>query len=92
LAIAASLACGYLGMKEALEPDPPMTGSAYDSKGHALPNNYWVGLDNMKNSQPIRNVLGDDFVSLYVSLKEYEYDDFDRKITPWEREHLLLSV
>ncbi len=30
LAIAASLACGYLGMVEGLKPSEPITGSAYD--------------------------------------------------------------
>jgi len=30
LAIAASLACGYLGMVEALKPSEPIAGSAYD--------------------------------------------------------------
>ena len=30
IAIAASLACGYLGMTEGLQPTEPITGSAHD--------------------------------------------------------------
>jgi predicted esterase YcpF (UPF0227 family) len=36
LVIAASLACGYLGIRERLQPSAPLTGSAYEQP-HQLP-------------------------------------------------------
>jgi len=40
----------------------------------------------------VRKTLGDEFVTLYCSLKEGEYREFQSIITPWEREILLLNV
>ena len=37
LAIATTLACGYLGMVDELKPSKEMVGNAYESKIHALP-------------------------------------------------------
>jgi len=37
-------------------------------------------------------VLGADFVKVYTSVKRNEYKEFLQVISPWEREHLLLSV
>ena len=37
-------------------------------------------------------MLGDEFVSLYCALKEFEYREFQSIITPWEREILLFNV
>ncbi len=44
LCIAASLACGYLGMMEKLKPSAPIEGSAY-SYAHSLP----INLDDAMN-------------------------------------------
>ena len=44
LAIAASLACGYLGMTEGLEPRAPVEGSAY-RLAHTLPRTLHAALD-----------------------------------------------
>jgi len=93
LAIAASLACGYLGMKEGLEPDAPLDGrSAYESPALELPTSYWDALEAMQKCEPMREILGKEFVTLYTNIKGYEFEQFDMIITPWEREHLLLSV
>jgi glutamine synthetase len=40
----------------------------------------------------LRNVLGDRFSHVYLALKRSEFEEFMRVISPWEREHLLLSV
>jgi len=37
-------------------------------------------------------VLGADFVTVYSEIKEVEYAEFMKVISPWEREHLLLHV
>jgi glutamine synthetase len=93
LAIAASLACGYLGMKEGVEPDEPLDSrSAYDSTGPELTTSHWDALETMQKCEPMREILGNEFVTLYTNIKAYEFEKFDMIITPWEREHLLLSV
>jgi glutamine synthetase len=91
LAMAATLAAGYLGIQEKLTPTEPLEGSAYDLD-ISLPRSLLTSLNHMKESKPIRKILGDEFVELYVAVKELEYETFSQVITPWEREHLLLNV
>jgi glutamine synthetase len=91
LAIAATLACGYLGMEEGLKANDPVEGSAYDNAFSLHPHIY-ASIDAMKTSDAIRRTLGDEFVTLYCAIKENEYREFQSVITPWERDVLLFNV
>jgi glutamine synthetase len=91
IAIAASLACGYLGIKKALEPRPAVVGNAYRSD-HQLPRGLLEALTEFEDSADLHEVLGKRFSHVYLSLKRSEFEEFMRVISPWEREHLLLSV
>lgn len=91
LAIATSLACGYIGMKEGLKPDAALTSSAYEAPIQ-LSRHWYESLQKLTECQPLREVLGATFVDVYVAVKEVEFDNFLNVISPWEREHLLLKV
>jgi glutamine synthetase len=91
LVIAASLACGYMGMVEDLEPTEPTEGSAYGDD-HSLHRHINAAIDAMRGSQVMRNTLGESFVDLYVALKDDEYKEFEEIITPYEREILMFNV
>jgi len=91
LAIAASLACGYLGMKEALKPTEPVSGSAYDMP-FGLPRNLEEAVRLLRDCRQLIEILGERFVLAYTAVKECEYDTFLQVISSWEREHLLLNV
>ncbi len=91
LAFAASLACGYLGLKEMVAPRAEWVGDAYIG-GDDFPFNLGDALDLMRDSQPLHEVLGADFLAVYESVKRNEYKEFLQVISPWEREHLLLNV
>lgn len=91
LALAASLACGYLGMKNALEPREAVVGNAYRND-HQLPRGLLEALIAFEECEELRNVLGTRFSHVYLALKRSEFEEFMRVISPWEREHLLLSV
>ncbi len=91
LGIAASLACGYLGLVEAENPRPEYLGDAYMSQDE-LPYNLGDALDLMVESEAMRGVLGDEFTAVYEAVKRNEYKEFLQVISPWEREHLLLNV
>ncbi|MBF0278266.1 MAG: glutamine synthetase [SAR324 cluster bacterium] len=91
LAIALTLACGYLGMEENLEPTPPFEGNAYDLP-FGLPRTLHESLRQLKNNQVLQDVLGEQFVRIYIAVKEKEYQTYYRVISPWEREFLLLNV
>ena len=91
LAIAASLACGYLGMVEGLKPTEPISGSAHDLP-FALPRTLAEALKLLRECKPLVEVFGDRFVRAYTAVKENEYETFSQVISSWEREHLLLNV
>jgi glutamine synthetase len=91
LAIAASLACGYLGMLGGLKPSEPIRGSAYEMP-YELPRNIEEGLRMLRECQPLIDVLGERFVRAYTAVKEGEVSTFLQVISSWEREYLLLNV
>ncbi len=91
LAIAGSLACGYLGMKNGLEPREPVTGNAYRNQ-HQLPRGLLESLIEFEDSAQLHEILGKRFCHVYMQLKRSEFEEFMRVISPWEREHLLLTV
>lgn len=59
LAIAVSLACGYLGIQEELEPRPPMDASAY-VQGHCLPSYLGRALNALEACDALKSLLGED--------------------------------
>ena len=91
LALAGTLACGYLGMIENLIPNDPIEGSAYDLP-YSFHHFLFEAIKAFDSSAAMRKVLGDKFVTLYCSVKEHECREFQEIVTPWEREVLLLNV
>ena len=91
LALAVTLACGYLGMIDALEPTAIVEGSAYKMPVE-LPQGLPEALSLLRNEARLREVLGDRFIDVYSAIKELEHQEFMTVISPWEREHLLLHV
>ncbi|QFU02329.1 Gamma-glutamylputrescine synthetase PuuA [Halomonas sp. THAF5a] len=91
LVMAASLACGYLGMQERLEPRPPVVGSAWPG-GSKLPDDIGPALDLLHDCPPLADLLGERFVNSYLAVKRAEHRAYFQVISSWEREHLLLRV
>ena len=92
LAIAASLACGYLGMVEELEPSDPIEGDAHDSDTMRLPIHFLEALDAMRQCEPIREIFGEGLIKTFIDIKESEHTDFLSVLSPWETDHLTQTV
>jgi len=91
VALAATLACGYLGIKNRIEPAAECKGDAYLGD-YALPRSLGEALELLREEKDLAEVLGEGFVTVYTEVKEIEYAEFMKVISPWEREHLLLHV
>lgn len=91
LAIAASLACGYIGMVEEIEPTDPIRGSAY-RLAQTLPQQMPEALRKLQLSGPLKEILGEAFIDVVLAVKQTEHEAYQRVISSWEREHLLLNV
>ncbi|NDV12548.1 glutamine synthetase family protein [Crenobacter caeni] len=91
IAMAATLACGYLGIKEGLKPRDPCQIDAY-TLPYQFPHSTEESLQRLSRCEAIAEVLGKQFVKMYVGVKEKEFSEYFRVISPWERKFLLLHV
>jgi glutamine synthetase len=91
LAFAATLASGYLGMKQGLAPTQPHQGTANDDEVEVA-RTLEEGLRGLRNSPEVVDIFGDLFLRAYAAVKLDEFEEFNRVISSWEREHLLLQV
>ena len=66
LALAGTLACGYLGMKEGIKPRDAVEGSAYDLP-FSLHRHMFVAIEAMHQSKAMRSTLGDEFVTISIA-------------------------
>lgn len=91
LALAASLACGYLGLMKRLSPGEPTAGIA-KTEEFDLPVGLLEAVDLFEDTPELTEVLGRPFVTTFAAVKRAEFATFMRVISPWEREFLLLNV
>ncbi|MFX0540644.1 glutamine synthetase family protein [Roseovarius sp. S4756] len=91
LGIAASLACGLLGLEEQQMPEPECKTDSYQSESD-IPQVLGDALDLFEDAPKLHEMLGPEFARVYAIVKRAEYEEFLQVISPWEREHLLLNV
>lgn len=91
LALAASLACGYLGIVNKVLPDEPVT-SAANLNEVSLPRSLLDAVSLFESEPEFERVFGRGFVATYAAIKRAEFETFMEVISPWEREFLLLNV
>ena len=91
LTIAATLAAGYLGMTQGLEPSPPVEG---DETGEfeTLPLDLRTALEQFEASEEAHAMFGETFVKGFTEVVRAEYDAYQRVVSSWERKFLLLAV
>jgi glutamine synthetase len=91
LALAASLACGYLGLVEGAAPSEPVQGVARSDE-FDLPVGLLEAVGLFEETEELGEVFGRGFVTTFAAVKRAEFATFMRVISPWEREFLLLNV
>ncbi|MBW8637472.1 glutamine synthetase family protein [Hoeflea sp. WL0058] len=92
LALAASLACGYLGMMQELEPGNPTSHTANEGTTVDLPRGLLEAVALLESEPAFAEVLGAEFIGNYAGVKRGEFETFMRVISPWERQYLLLNA
>jgi glutamine synthetase len=91
LAMAATLACGLLGLEEARDPEPVVTINAH-ALGVSLPAHLQDALVDLAACDPLKRILGPRFVQAFIDVKQLEWRLYNRVISSWEREYLLLNI
>jgi glutamate---methylamine ligase len=92
---AAILAAGLEGIARGIDPGKPLDIDMY-AEGHQappgtkkLPLNLLDALRLTERSELLRRELGGEFIDSYVKLKNKEWDEYSRQLTPWERANTL---
>jgi glutamine synthetase len=92
---AALLAAGLEGMAKGIDPGKPLDIDMY-AEGHKapantkkLPLNLLDALRLTEKSELLRRELGGEFIDSYIKLKNKEWDEYSRQLTPWERANTL---
>ncbi|RWC10769.1 MAG: glutamine synthetase [Mesorhizobium sp.] len=91
LALAASLACGLIGMTNKIKAEPPVLTTANEAEID-LPRSLLEAVDLFEADEELCALLGKSFAATYAAIKRAEFETFMEVISPWEREYLLLNV
>ena len=87
LLTATTLACGWLGMQDQVEPTKPHEGDAYDAPA-TLPDDLSQELRTLAANDRLADLLSEAFIDVYVDVKRSELQDFQKWMTPWEVRYL----
>ncbi|GLQ76919.1 glutamine synthetase [Mesorhizobium huakuii] len=91
LALAASLACGLIGITRKIKAEPPVLTTA-NADEIDLPRSLLEAVDLFEGDEELCALLGKSFAATYAAIKRAEFETFMEVISPWEREYLLLNV
>ncbi|MFV0502529.1 MAG: type I glutamate--ammonia ligase [Lachnospirales bacterium] len=99
LAIAGCLAAGLDGIKRNLKVTDSVDTNIYDlnSKDRkrmgidSLPKNLSEAITYTKNSDFVKEVLGDHIFKNYVKAKEKEYKEYSMRVSQWELDNYLVQ-
>ncbi|WP_420408192.1 glutamine synthetase family protein [Hoeflea sp.] len=91
LALAASLACGYLGMVNGIVPSDPAEETVNEGSVD-LPRGLLEAVSLLESESAFADMFGQEFINTYAGVKRGEFETFMQVISPWEREFLLLNV
>jgi len=85
LAMAAVTAAVYLGLRDSLEPQAPLEGYGYDPEtAPMLPGSLTAALDALEADTDLIEVLGEFFVTSFLTYKRNEVERFNAHVTDWE--------
>ena len=85
IAMAAVAAAVYLGIRDELEPPAPLEGYGYDpASAPMLPQSLGEALDALEADSELVEILGEYFVTSFVTYKRNEIERFNASVTDWE--------
>jgi glutamine synthetase len=97
LAFAAMLASGLDGVREKIEPPPPVSGNVYTMSARersrlkikSLPANLAEAIDLLEKDEVVRDSLGKHILEQFVAAKRAEWRDYVASVHPWELDRYL---
>ena len=92
LALAVQLAAGLDGLKNEIDPGPPVDANVWKLTEQerrryqmdSLPANLAEAIDELERNEVMAAVLGEHIMSHFVSAKKKEWTDYIAQVTDWE--------
>jgi len=86
LAIASQIAAGIRGIEEKLSLEAAFSGDAYRTEGiREIPRTLRAATEALRNSSMLRDAMGNQVIDHYLRAAEWEQEDFDKRVTDYER-------
>ena len=92
LVMAALLAGIHHGLTRKIAPPPMIEGDAIKQAPRSLPENLREALRSLEQSKVLKEYFGEDFISVYLAIREEELAVFEREITRREYDWLLTTI
>lgn len=90
LSAAATLAAGLLGIENQYSLQPAVEGPSEDNPNlPKLPLNLEAALACLDADAAMKSLLGEDFVHLFTTVKQFELERFHSHISDWERKEYI---
>lgn len=89
LVLAAILAGIHYGIVNEIDPGDPAEGNACDIMDEGIPFYLPSALKRLRNSQVMKDYLGEQYVNVYAETKMLEFEKFQRAISPLEYDWYL---
>lgn len=89
LVLAAILAGIHYGIVNEIDPGDPAEGNACDVMDEGIPFYLPSALKRLRNSQVMKDYLGEQYVEVYAETKMLEFEKFQRAISPLEYDWYL---
>lgn len=89
IAFASVLGAGLWGIENKIEPGPATKGNAYEhqeKRSEPLPATLFDAAQQLKESEPAKQLFGEAFVNHYSATRQWEEREFRKHITDWEME------
>lgn len=97
LAFAVMLAAGLDGVRNQIEPAPPVTGNVYGMSARersrlkikSLPANLAEAIDQLEKDRVLKDALGTHIFDHFVEAKRQEWAEYIAHVHPWEVDRYL---
>ena len=100
LAFAVMLASGLDGVKNKIEPPPPVEGNVYTMSARersrlkikSLPGNLGAAVDQFEKNGVLRDALGEHIFFHFIEAKRQEWSEYIATVHGWEVDRYLTSL
>ncbi len=89
LVLAVILGGIFNGLERKIDPGSPMEGFTGERALKAMPPNWGAAIAQFSRSKKMASIFSDQFIDMLITTKNYEYEEFSKKISPAEYQAYL---